>query len=137
MTELQKYQLNMRSLRENAKKTQKEVATELGIKQTVYSRYETGRADIKPCHLVNLCNFYRISADYLLGLPEGRPQGNNNLRLKNQRTSKFDQLADEIIDIIIWAKDQNHISEDAKSILLENIYATIEDLQGGKSFNEI
>lgn len=136
MPDIQKYQLNMRSLRENAKYTQKQVADELGIEQTVYSRYETGRADIKPFQLVNLCNFYRVSADYLLGLPEGRPQGNNNLRLKNKRTSKFDQLTDEIIDLIIWAEYQKHISEDAKNILLENIYATIEDLQGGKIFEK-
>ena len=58
MKEVQKYQLNMRSLRENAKLTQKQVAEKLGIEQTVYSRYETGRADIKPFQLINICNFY-------------------------------------------------------------------------------
>lgn len=134
MKEVQKYQLNMRSLRENAKLTQKQVAEKLGIEQTVYSRYETGRADIKPFQLIKICNYYKVSADYLLDLPEGRPMGNNNLRLKNKKISKFDQLATEVIDIIRWAKDLGHISNDAKDILLENVYTTIEDLQGSKRY---
>lgn len=130
MNEPQKYQIKMRSLRENAKLTQKEIADKLGIEQTVYSRYETGRADIKPFQIVKLCNFYRVSADYFFDLPEGRPYGNNHLRLKNIPKSKFDQLSDEIVDLINWSKDQRFISEDAESILLENIFNIINDLQG-------
>lgn len=132
MNEPQKYQLNMKNLRDNAKLTQKQVAEKLGIEQTVYSRYETGRADIKPFQLINICNLYRISADYLLDLPEGRPYGNNTLRLKKKRKSKFDQLADEIIEIIEWANYQDHINDEAKEILLDNIYNTIEEIQGSK-----
>ncbi len=132
MHELQKYQIRMRSLRENANKTQEEIANTLGMHQTVYSRYETGRADIKPFQLVKICNFYRVSADYLLDLPEGRPYGNNNIRLKNIPISKFDKLADEIRDLIKWAEYQEHISEDAATILLENVESIINELQGGK-----
>lgn len=132
MQDLQKYQIKIRSLRENAGKTQKEVAKYLGIEQTVYSRYETGRADIKPFQIVNLCNFYRVSADYIFDLPEGRPYGNNHIRVKNIPTSKFDKLADEIKDLIYWAEDQEHISEDAKEILLDNIEKIINEIQGGK-----
>ena len=132
MQEQQKYQIKMRSLRENANYTQEEIARKLGIQQTVYSRYETGRADIKPFQLVNLCNIYRISADYLLDLPEGRPYGNNHIRLKKIPKSKFDELADEVIGIINWAEYQEHISEEASEILKKNIMRTINDLQGGK-----
>lgn len=130
MGEPQKYQIKMRSLRENAKLTQKEVADRLGIEQTVYSRYETGRADIKPFHLINLCNFYRVSADYIFDLPEGRPYGNNHIRLKNAPVSKFDKLCDEIKELINWAEYQEHISQDAAEILIENINNIINELQG-------
>lgn len=130
MAEIQKYQLKMRSLRENAKMTQSEVAQKLGIEQTVYSRYETGRSDIKPFHLVNLCNIYRVSADYILDLPAGRPYGNNNLRLKNAPMSKFDKLADEFKELIMWAHEQEHITNEAEQILLENLGNIIDDLQG-------
>ncbi len=130
MGEPQKYQIKIRSLRENVGKTQKEVANYLGIEQTVYSRYETGRSDIKPFQLVKLCNYYRVSADYILDLPEGRPYGNNHIRHKNIPTSKFDKLADEIREIIIWAREQGHISYDAEDILIENLTSTINELKG-------
>ena len=132
MNEPQKYQIRIRSLRENAGKTQKEVAQKLGIEQTVYSRYETGRSDIKPFQIVNLCNYYRVSADYILDLPEGRPYGNNHIRLKNIPVSKFDKLNDEMIDLIYWAAYQGHINEDAKEILLDNLHNIVKELQGGK-----
>lgn len=132
MQEIPKYQIKIRSLRENENLTQEQIANRLGIHQTVYSRYETGRADIKPHLLIKLCNAYRVSADYILDLPEGRPYGNNHIRYKNIPTSKFDKLADEIRDLINWAEYQDHISEDAKEILLDNIDKIIDELQGGK-----
>lgn len=132
MAEPQKYQLNLRSLRENAGMMQKEVAAHLGIRQTVYSRYERGENDMKPFQLIELCNLYRVSADYLLDLPEGRPYGNNSIRLKNIPTSKFDKLKDEVRELIYWAEEQNHISEEGKEILLENLDSIIFELEGGR-----
>lgn len=132
MSEIQKYQVNLRSLRENVGKKSKEIAEYLGIRATVYSRYERGENDMKPYQIIQLCNYYRVSADYLLGLPEGRPYGNNHLRLKNEPTSKFDKMCDEVKELIEWAKNQGHISEDAKDILNENITNIIAELQGGR-----
>lgn len=132
MFEPQKYQNNLRSLRENAGYKQKDVAEHLGIRPTVYSRYERGENDMKPFQIIELCNFYKVSADYLLGLPEGRPYGNNNFRLKNIPTSKFDKLCSEIRELIAWAEEQEHISEDAEEILLENLENIITELQGGR-----
>ena len=69
------YIKTLRDLREDHDKTQKEIAGYLGINQTVYSRYETGRNDMKPFQIIALCEYYKVSADYVLGLPEGRPYG--------------------------------------------------------------
>ena len=132
MQELQKYQINLRSLRENIGIKQKEIAEHLGIQPTVYSRYERGENDMKPFQIIELCNYYRVSADYLLGLPEGRPYGNNNIRLKDPPKSKFDELCDEIKELIIWAEEQDHITEDAMDILLDNLENVISNLQGGR-----
>lgn len=132
MQEPQKYQINLRSLRENKGVKQKEIAEHLGIQPTVYSRYERGENDMKPFQIIQLCNYYRVSADYLLGLPEGRPYGNNNIRLKNPPKSKFDELCDEIKELIYWAEEQEHISEDAMDILLENLENVIINLEGGR-----
>ena len=72
---MQTYQIRLRQLREDHDKTQEQIATYLGINQTVYSRYETGKNDMKPHQIVSLCDYYKVSADYVLGLPEGRPYG--------------------------------------------------------------
>ena len=57
----------MRDLREDSDLNQTQVAEILGISQTVYSRYERGATELPLRHLVALCRFYNVSADYLLG----------------------------------------------------------------------
>ena len=56
--------------------TQREVADILGIQQTVYSRYERGYQTIPVEHLLNLADYYNVSADYILG------------RTNNKRTNR-------------------------------------------------
>lgn len=72
---MQTYQIRLRQLREDDDKTQQQIADYLGINQMVYSRYERGVNDMKPFHLVALCHYYKVSADYILGLPQGLPHG--------------------------------------------------------------
>ena len=79
---VQTYQIRLRQLREDHDKTQQQIADYLGIKQTVYSRYETGKNDMKPFQIVELCKDYKVSADYLFGLPEGLPYGHSKTKRK-------------------------------------------------------
>ena len=65
----------LRGLREDRDLTQKEIADYLKIGRTMYRRYETGITEIPVRHLKSLCQFYGISADYILGLPDGLPYG--------------------------------------------------------------
>ena len=58
----------MRELREDNDKTQQEIADYLGTSQTMYTRYERGANELPVRHLINLCKYYHVSADYLLGL---------------------------------------------------------------------
>ena len=58
----------LRELRENRDLKQSDIATVLNTTQQVYSRYETGINELPLRHLVTLCRFYHVSADYLLGL---------------------------------------------------------------------
>jgi len=82
---MQNYQINLRKLREDSDKTQSEIAEYLGINQTVYSRYETGKNDMKPFQIIALCQYYKVSADYVLGLPEGLPYGKSITRPKAKK----------------------------------------------------
>jgi len=57
----------LRGLREDNDLTQQQVADVLGTSQTMYARYERGANELPIRHLLALCNYYGVSADYLLG----------------------------------------------------------------------
>lgn len=61
------YFQRLRDLREDRDMTQTEVATMLGIQQTVYSRYERGFQNIPIEYLIQLADYYGVSTDYILG----------------------------------------------------------------------
>ena len=60
----------LRDLREDHDKTQQGIADILGTSQTMYARYERGANELPLHHLITLCRYYRVSADYILGLAE-------------------------------------------------------------------
>lgn len=57
----------IRDLREDRDWSQKELAEQLGMSQTGYSKYETGENDVPVRVLVALAEIYGTSVDYLLG----------------------------------------------------------------------
>ncbi|MBE6917703.1 MAG: helix-turn-helix transcriptional regulator [Ruminococcaceae bacterium] len=57
----------IRGLREDNDLTQQQLADVLGTSQTMYARYERGANEVPLRHIVTLCKFYNVSADYLLG----------------------------------------------------------------------
>ena len=64
------YRQRLRNLREDADKTQADIAAVLGTSQTMYARYERGANELPIRHLLTLCSYYHVSADYFLGLKE-------------------------------------------------------------------
>ena len=64
------YIKRIRDLREDHDKTQQEIADLLGTSQTMYARYERGANEMPIRHLVTLCKYYNVSADYILGLKD-------------------------------------------------------------------
>ena len=64
------YVKRIRDLREDSDKTQKEIADILGTSQTMYARYERGANELPLRHLIELCQYYQVSADYILGLSD-------------------------------------------------------------------
>lgn len=57
----------IRDLREDADKTQTEIATYLGTTAQYYGKYEKGEREIPFSRAVQLANFYDVSLDYLAG----------------------------------------------------------------------
>ena len=64
------YIQRIRNLREDSDKTQQQIADYLGTSQTMYARYERGANELPIHHLLALCKYYNVSADYILGLSD-------------------------------------------------------------------
>ena len=64
------YTKRIRDLREDTDKTQLQIANVLGTSQTMYARYERGANELPLRHLIALCKYYGVSADYILGLSD-------------------------------------------------------------------
>ncbi len=64
------YAENIRALREDGDLKQKDIAELLQTTQQYYSQYETGKRALPIEHLISLCKYYNVSADYILGLPD-------------------------------------------------------------------
>ena len=67
INDIMKYTERIRALREDHDITQKAVADILGTSQTMYARNERGANELPIRHLITLCKFYDVSADYILG----------------------------------------------------------------------
>lgn len=61
----------IRALREDRGLTQTELANALGTTQQQIYKYEKGIQEMTYNRLKELCQYYGVSADYVLGLPKG------------------------------------------------------------------
>ncbi len=64
------YRTRIRSVREDRDYTQTQIGRILHKSQQGYNHIETGRAELKIEDLILLCEFYDLSADYLIGLTD-------------------------------------------------------------------
>lgn len=72
---MKEYTQRLRDLRTDRDLSQIQVAVILGTTKNQVGKYERGEQEMPIRHLITLCNYYDVSADYVLGLPEGRPYG--------------------------------------------------------------
>ncbi len=57
----------IRALREDKDLRQSDVANATGIDQRTLSNYETGKTNPDSYAIIKLCDFFNVSADYLIG----------------------------------------------------------------------
>lgn len=67
---MKEYYEIIRGLREDRDLKQSDIAKLLGTTQQVYSRYEKGINEMPIRHIITLCKFYNVSADYVLGIKQ-------------------------------------------------------------------
>ena len=62
------YRTRIRNVREDRDLTQADIGKVLNKSQQGYNHIEAGRAELKIEDLIKLCQYYNLSADYLIGL---------------------------------------------------------------------
>lgn len=65
------YGHKFKELREDKDLTQAEVAKRIGTTQQQIYKYEANIQEMTGSRLKEFCQFYGVSADYILGLPKG------------------------------------------------------------------
>ena len=83
----------LRLLRAHADVTQAEAAEALGISQQSLSGIENGVTKIDVTTLANICNYYGVSSDYILGLDDSTMRATEAQRVSEMRIIKM--LTDE------------------------------------------
>ncbi len=64
------YRTRMRNIREDHDLTQAEVGRIINKSQQGYNHIEAGRAELKIEDLIKLCQYYKVTADYMVGLTD-------------------------------------------------------------------
>ena len=64
------YTSRLKELREDRDLKQDDIAKLLKMTKQQYSLYETGRRKLPIDKLKELCEYYGVSSDYILGLPD-------------------------------------------------------------------
>lgn len=67
----------LRALREDHDLTQKDIAKVLNKSQQGYAHLENRNSKFTVEDIIKLCEFYKVSSDYLLGLPSDYKVKNN------------------------------------------------------------
>lgn len=62
------YRQRLREIRQDRDLSQAEVGKVINKSQQGYSHIENGRAELKIEDLILLCRFYKLSADYVIGM---------------------------------------------------------------------
>ena len=86
------YLPRLKETRKNKNLTQKEVCNMLQMKQSQYSRYESGEDEMKIGTLIEICNVLEVSADYILGLSDSPTQNwtiKNNININGNNNGKI------------------------------------------------
>ncbi|CDF11343.1 dNA-binding helix-turn-helix protein [Mycoplasma sp. CAG:776] len=116
------YQNKLTELRDEQKLTQKELAKLLNIDRSVYGRYEKEYQIMPIKHLLILCDYFKVSLDYLFNFT------NQNLYVKQKETDKM-ILSKRLKDF----RKENKITQKKLAQELNTSQSTIADYERGKN----
>lgn len=78
----------IKDLREINDLTQIKTSKILNVSKSTYGRWETGEAIIPLIHLNNMCNYFKVSMDYMVGLTDKKTYKDMNTILNKELMAK-------------------------------------------------
>ena len=78
----------LEELRENKFLTKKTLAKELGVSDSIYSRWEKGKDILPTRRLYEIANYYGINTDYILGLSSVKKEVNSTKEINKELVAK-------------------------------------------------
>ena len=110
-------------IREDLNLRQKDIADILGITQQSYSLWENGSKIIPLKHLNNLCNYYNLSMDYVIGL--------SSIKYYNITNKEIDKIL--IGERLRKIRKDNNITQEELANILNTTHSTISAYESGKT----
>lgn len=113
----------IRGLREDFELTQRDIAEKLNVSKSTYNRWETGEVFIPLNHLNELCIYYNVSMDYIIGLL--------SYKSKNYYTLPLNKIA--IGSRLLTFRKEAKLSQNSLAKLLNTSHSTISAYEHGKT----
>lgn len=112
-------------LRNKKDLSQRELAKILKISKSTYARWETQEEIIPLWHLINYCNYFKVSMDYILGICS------TNTYKEYDYTKKINK--NTIGNNIKIIRKKNNFTQNDLAKLLNTSQSTISAYENGKS----
>lgn len=117
---MQDFGKKLRSIREDRDESREKLASKIDSSTKQIERWENGTSETGILKLRKICNHYKISANYLLGIKETHDRTKEEI-LERTRQMKEIITKETVEEIIRWAEYQGHIKGDIE-LLIQNIY---------------
>lgn len=117
------YNEQMKEIRIENKKLQKDIAKILNISPFTYSHYETKDNIIPINHLIKFCDYFNISLNYIFGLVKEKSQNsfsNSNTKITGERLKEL--------------RKENKLTQNKLASFLNTTQAVIANYERGRNY---
>ena len=113
---MKSFSVALSALRRETGLSQRQVAFDLGVSQALLSHYENGAREPKLGFVVKACDYYGVSADYILGRDDERtpqnlpaPRGCESAPLLIEAARSVFEKLDDLLDPELYAAAVNYL----------------------------
>ncbi|MGM9879268.1 MAG: helix-turn-helix domain-containing protein [Bacilli bacterium] len=113
----------IKDLRDEHDLNQIQMAKIIGVSKSNYARWETDENIIPLKHLNNVCNYFDVSMDYMLGLSNNKNYKNVNKKLNKELIGKR----------LKTFRIENNLTQEALAREINTSHSTISAYETGKT----